>query len=141
MAIETGLMTNNNRVTETAESTARDFFLVRAVRAKGEENYDQAIQLLSTSIIYDESFPETHFLFASIYNEQSRFNDAVNSGQRALALLNGDRNETAKIYFELGKAFAGLGNINQACAALRDAAHGNYEASANYQIEHVLKCQ
>jgi tetratricopeptide (TPR) repeat protein len=85
-------------------------------------------------------FPETHFLLATIYNEQSRYQDAVNSAQRAIDLFNGTKDETAKIYFELGKAYEGLGDITRACAAYNDAAYGNYEASAKYQMEHVLKC-
>ncbi len=140
MAIESALMTNDENILETAESTARDFFLVRAVRAKGEDNLDDAISLLTTSLSYDEAFPETHFLFTTIYNEQSRFQDAVNSAQRAIELSNDDPNETAKIYFELGKAYQGLGDTGNACAAFSNAAHGNYEASANYQMEHVLNC-
>lgn len=140
-AIESGLMTDEEQIVQTAESTARDFFLVRAVRAKGEENLDQAIDFLTASMAYDQSFPETHFLFATIYNEQSRFRDAVNSAQQALDLIEGGRDETAKVYFELGKAYSGLGNTGQACNAFKEAAFGSYEASARYQVEHVLKCQ
>jgi tetratricopeptide (TPR) repeat protein len=140
MAIESGLMTNDESTVETAESTARDFFLVRALRLRGEEKYDEALELLNTSLVYDQKFPETHFLFATIYNEQSRFQDAVKSAGQALELLNGSRDETAKIYFELGKAYAGLGNTSMACTAYRDAAHGQYVESAKYQMEHVLKC-
>lgn len=140
MAIETALVTNDEQILETAESTARDFFLVRAVKAKGEGNNEQAIDFLTTSLAYDQEFPETHFLLATIYNEQSRFKDAVNSAGRAIDLTDGSREETAKIYFELGEAYAGLGNTEQACTAYRQAAFGNYEESANYQIEHVLNC-
>lgn len=140
MAIETALMTDDEQIMQTAGSTARDFFLVRAVRAKGENDFGQAIEFISASLSYDEAFPETHFLLATIYNEQSRYQDAVNSAQRAIELFNGTRDETAKIYFELGKAYEGLGDTTRACAAYNEAAHGNYEASAKYQMEHVLKC-
>ncbi len=140
LALETALMTNEEQIAQTAESTARDFFLVRAVRSKGENNLEQAIDFLSTSLSYDESFPETHFLLATIYNEQRRYQDAVNSAQRAIDLFDGNKDETAKIFFELGKAYEGLGDTTRACAAYSDAAYGNYEASAKYQMEHVLKC-
>ena len=140
MAIQAGLTASEENIVETAESTARDFFLVRAVRAKNEENYSQAIDFLSTSLSYDETFPETHFVLASVYNEQSNYEDAVNSARRAIDLLNGSPEETAKMYFQLGEAYAGLGNTSEACAAFKEAAYGSYEESANYQIEHVLNC-
>jgi tetratricopeptide (TPR) repeat protein len=56
-AIETALMTDEKQIMETAESTARDFFLVRAVRSKGENNLQQAIDFISASLSYDEAFP------------------------------------------------------------------------------------
>ncbi len=140
MAIENALITEEEQIMQTAESTARDFFLVRAVRAKQENNLQRAIDLISSSLTYDETFPETHFLLATIYNEQSRYQDAVDSAQRAIDLFNGNKEETAKIYFELGRAYEGLGDTARACAAYNDAAYGNYEASAKYQMEHILKC-
>jgi tetratricopeptide (TPR) repeat protein len=140
-AIEAGLMTNEVQIAQTAETTARDFFLVRAVKAKGEQNYSQAIEFINISLTYDQNFSESHFLLAGVYNEQSRYQDAVKSAQKALDLMNGSRDEAAKVHFEMGKAYAGLGNTSQACTAFKNAAHGQYAESANYQIEHVLKCQ
>ncbi len=139
-AIETGLATGDEQSAQSAETTARDFFLVRAVRAKGEESYDRALELLNSSLAYDQAFPETHFLLAATYNEQSRYQNAVNSARRAIDLTEGGQEETAKMYFELAKAYEGLGNTEQACNAYSLAAFGNYEASAKYQMEHVLKC-
>ncbi len=140
LAIETGLATGDEQTVETAESTARDYFLVRAVRANGEENYDSAVELLNTSLAYDESHPETHFMLSATFNEMSRHQDAVNSAGRAIELSDGSRETTAKMYFELAKAYEALGNTEEACSAYSMAAFGNYEASANYQMEHVLNC-
>ncbi|MGF1584947.1 MAG: tetratricopeptide repeat protein [Bacteroidales bacterium] len=141
MAIETGLTTNEEQIIQTAESTARDYFLVRSVKAKSENNLTQAAEMINHSFSYDQSFAESYFLLASIQNEQSRFQDAVKNSQKALELLNGSREETAKVHFELAKAYEGLGNTSQACASYKNASFGQYEASAQYQIEHVLKCQ
>jgi tetratricopeptide (TPR) repeat protein len=140
-AIETGLASGDEQTAQTAETTARDFFLVRAVRAKGEENYDLALEFLNSSLAYDQNLPETHFLLAATYNEQSRYQNAVNSAKKAIDLSNGAREETAKMYFELARGYEGLGNTSEACSAYSQAAFGNYEASAKYQMEHVLKCQ
>jgi tetratricopeptide (TPR) repeat protein len=141
MAIETGLTTNEEQIVQSAESTGRDFFLVRAVKAKSENNLTQAAEMVNHSFSYDQSFAESYFLLASIQNEQSRFQDAVKNSQKALDLLNGSREEAAKIHFELAKAYEGLGNTSQACASYKNALFGQYQASAQYQIEHVLKCQ
>ena len=140
-AIEAGLTLNEEQIVATAESTARDFFLIRALESRKEKELSQAVEYVNTSLVYDRSFAESHYLLASIANEQSRFQDAVKSAEKALDLMDAEKEETAKVYFELGKAYEGLGNNTQACAAYENAAVGQYEASAKYQMEHVLKCQ
>lgn len=141
MAIETGLLTNDDKTVSTAETTARDYFLVRAIRAKDRKAYSEALNLIQTSLKYDKNFPETYFLIAVIANAQTRWNDAVEAGNKALELYNTTgKEETAKIYFELGNAYSGKGETDSACKAYREAAFGNYTEVAKHQIQHVLKC-
>lgn len=141
MAIETGLLSNDEKTVSTAESTARDYFLVRAVRAKDRKAYGEAIELAQSSIKYDKSFAETYFLIAVVTNIQKRWDDAIEAGNKGLELLNtADSNDKAKYYFELGNAYAGKGDTVMACQSFREAAVGTYLESATYQIEQVLKC-
>ena len=51
-----------------------------------------------------------------------------------------DSEKKAGIYFLLGAAYQGNGETDKACEAYTNAAVGKYEANANYQEEHVLKC-
>jgi tetratricopeptide (TPR) repeat protein len=141
MAIETGLLSNDERTVSTAESTARDYFLVRAVRSKERKDYSEAIELAQTSLKYDKSFAETYFLIAVVANIQKRWDDAIEAGNKGLELLNSaDDNDKAKYYFELGNAYAGKGDTAMACQSFREASVGTYLESAKYQIEQVLKC-
>lgn len=141
MAIETGLLSNDDKTVSTAESTARDYFIVRAVRAKDRKDYSEAIELAQTSLKYDKSFAETYFLIAVIANIQKRWDDSIEAGKKGLELLNSaDENDKAKYYFELGNAYAGKGDTALACESYREASVGTYLESAKYQIEQVLKC-
>lgn len=141
MAIETGLLSNDDKTVSTAESTARDYFIVRAVRAKDRKDYSEAIELAQTSLKYDKSFAETYFLIAVIANIQKRWDDSIEAGKKGLELLNSaDENDKAKYYFELGNAYAGKGDTALACESFREASVGTYLESAKYQIEQVLKC-
>lgn len=141
MAIETGLLSNDDKTVSTAESTARDYFIVRAVRAKDKKDYSEAIELAQTSLKYDKSFAETYFLIAVIANIQKRWDDSIEAGKKGLELLNSaDENDKAKYYFELGNAYAGKGDTALACESFREASVGTYLESAKYQIEQVLKC-
>ncbi len=142
MAIETGLLTNDERTVSTAESTARDYFLVRAIRAKDRRAYNEAKNLVQSSLKYDSNFAESYFLIMVVANAQYRWNDAIEAGNKGIEVLNSsDRNETAKYYFELGNAYAGKGDIDKACQSFREAATGAYLENATYQIQQVLKCK
>lgn len=142
-AIETGLLINDERTVSTAESTARDFFYVRAVRAKDIKNYTEAINLIQSSLIYDSNFAESHYLLAVIYNLQKKWNLAIESASKGLEILkDAELSETAKYYFELGTAYAGAGNIASACKAFISAsAYADFKESATHQVKHVLKCE
>ena len=141
MAIETGLLSNDERTASTAESTARDYFMVRAVRAKERKAYGEAIELAQSSLKYDRNFAEAYFLIAVVANIQKRWDDAIEVGNKGLELLNtADSNDKAKYYFELGTAYAGKGDTAMACQSFREAAVGAYLESAKYQIEQELKC-
>jgi tetratricopeptide (TPR) repeat protein len=141
MAIETGLLSNDERTVSTAESTARDYFMVRAVRAKDRKAYSEAIELAQSSLKYDQNFAEAYFLITVVANIQKRWDDAIEAGNKGLELLNSaDDNDKAKYYFELGNAYAGKGDNAMACQSFREASVGTYLESAKYQIEQVLKC-
>lgn len=142
MAIETGLLTNDERTVSTAESTARDYFYIRAVRAKDRRAFSEAMTLVQSSLKYDVNFVESYYLVMLIANAQKRFNDAIEAGNKAVQLLNStSREETAKYYFELGNAYAGKGDTDMACQSFREAAVGDLLENANYQIQQVLKCK
>ncbi len=139
-AIEYGLQANDEQIVATAERTARDYFIVRGARAKSDNNLERAREFLRSSLNYDPNFPETHYLIATIYNEQGNHTEAVKSAERAIEVSDGTAEEKAKFYFELAKAHMELGNTSAACSAFENAAHGGYAESARYHMEHVLNC-
>ncbi len=140
-AIEYGLQTNDEQIVNTAERTARDYFIVRGARAKSNNEFDRALEYLRSSLNYDSNFPETHYILATIHNEQGNHGEAVKSAERAIDVSDGTAEEKAKYYFELGKAYMELGNNSAACSAFSNAEHGSYAESARYHMDHVLNCQ
>ena len=85
---------------------------------------------------------DIYYQLAVIYNKQSKWDAAIEAGNKALELF-GDAGTTkdARIYYELGNSYYGKSDNIAACDAYKKAAKGDYEALAKYQIEQVLKCQ
>ena len=123
----------------TAEKSVRDYLAIRANKSIQGNRASEALNYLNTAVNYGEE-AQTYFLLTLAHNSLQQWDNAVNAAEKALALEVDDAGEKAKIYFEMGNALREKGNAEAACSAFRNAAHGNYAEAANYQIQHVLKC-
>lgn len=139
MAIEKAKASGDDQTLATAEKSVRDYLAVRANRSIQGGRGAEAIDYLNTAINYGEE-AQTYFLLTLAYNSMQQWDNAINAANKALELEVDDAAEKAKIYFEKGNALREKGDDTAACTAFRNAAHGNFTEAANYQIEHVLRC-
>ena len=121
-------------------STTATHFLKEGASAKQSADYDNAIKALNTSLEFDSNNSETYYLLATIYNAQKNWDMAIEAAKSGLSLENSAGDESARFNYELGNAYFGKGDKEQACSAYTKAAVGSYAENANYQIEHVVKC-
>ncbi len=138
--IEVSASANDNKNLERIRKVGRDYYLKTGVSEKEAGNYDNAVKYLLQSINYEKENATTHYILATVYNEQSQWDNAVASAEKALEYESDQHNEEAKIYYELGKAYKEKGDKSAACDAFKKSAVGPYEEAAKYEIEHVLKC-
>lgn len=139
-AIEASKADNDQKTAGQAEKVARDFLLIKANQENKKKNYSQALDYLNKALKYDDQFSDIYYLFAVIYNKQSKWQDAVNAGEKGLKIA--APADAGKIQFELGIAYMGLNQNERACSAFRESMKDkNFEASAKYYIEQKLKCQ
>lgn len=140
-AIEVAQRTNDNRTLQSARNGARDELIYRAVNLADERNFNRAIELLNRALRYDSESADAHYRLAEIYNERGNWNNALNHSRRALELESGGVTDRAKIYFELGTAYKGQGEINNACDAFENARYGDFTDPANHELQFELKCE
>lgn len=141
-AINAAVAKKDTKSEETAKQLAGNFYLVAGANAVKAEKYSDAEKYFNTLMEYKDADADIYYQLAVIYNKQLKWDAAIEAGNKALELF-GDAGTTkdAKIYYELGNAYLGKGDNSLACDAYKKAAKGDYEASAKYQIEQVLKCQ
>ena len=113
-------------------------FYNKGVKAKQASSYDEALESLKTSLEFDNTNADAYFLLTSIYNAQENWDEAVEAATEGLKHESAGNQE--RFNFELGNAYFGQGNNEAACDAYSKAAIGDYLESANYQMEHVVKC-
>jgi tetratricopeptide (TPR) repeat protein len=140
LTIEKGAAENDTETVTRSKKLARDYIMVRATRAKDAEKFADALDLINTSLKYQDDDSEAYYLQAVIYNRQSKWNDAVAAANKGIENVSGTDADKAKFFYEIGTAQMGRKDNAAACAAFRNATHGLFIEAAQYQITHVLKC-
>lgn len=132
---------NDNKYYQGSMKLGRDYFLIKANSAKDAKKFDEAIGYLKNSLEFDGENATTYFLMVQIYNNLQKWDEAIAAAEKGLQFEREDPAEKAKFYYELGNAFMGKGENEEACGAFKKAAVGPFKESAEYQMEHVLKCE
>jgi len=116
-------------------------FLKEGNDAKGSAKYDDAIRLLNNALEFDANDGTALYLLASTYSSKGDYSEAITTGQKAVEAETGGAEAKARIYLMIAEAYAKKGDNSAACEAYKKASVGQYAEHAQYQIEHVLKCQ
>jgi tetratricopeptide (TPR) repeat protein len=140
-AIELAEQTNDNRTLGNARRSAAEELIFRAVNLKEESRYSRAIELLEKVEDYDPENPDAHYRLAEISNMRGNFDRAIEHSNRALELETGGVTDRAKIYFELGTAYKGLGQQSNACEAFENANYGEFSEPASHELQFELECE
>jgi len=105
-----------------------------AIKAK---KYTEAVTNFEIAVTYPEINANAYYYLAMSFNLLSKWNDAVTAANKALTM---DLKDASGTYLELGKAYEGLGKKTDACNAYKKVTTDPHKKSAEYQIQHVLKC-
>ncbi|WP_069130853.1 tetratricopeptide repeat protein [Rhodohalobacter halophilus] len=140
-AIEVAERVNDNRTLQNARQSAAEELIYRAVNLAEERQYNRAIELLQRVEQYDGQSADAHYRLAEIYNERGRWDQALQHATKALEFESGGVNDRAKIYFELGTAYKGQGQVDNACEAFENARYGEFTEPANHELQFELKCE
>ena len=140
-AIEIAERVNDTRALNNARSGARDELIFRAVNLADERRFADAITLLNRVEKYDPRSATAHYRLAEIHNERGNWDLALQHATRALEFEAGGVTDKAKIYFEMGTAYKGKGDVNNACDAFENARYGDFTEPANHELQFELKCE
>ncbi len=115
-----------------------NYFFNEGVIAKQTSDYEKALKNTLISLDFNPDNADAYFLLTTIYNAQSDWDKAISAAKEGLKYET--EGNQARFNYELGNAYYGKGDNAAACEAYSKAAVGEYTENANYQIEHVVKC-
>ncbi len=139
-AIEKGLASNDEKTVENARKTMSNDLLASANASFKKNDHNATVAQLEKAMKYNDSNPETLYLYAVALNKLSRFDEALTIAEKGLTVEEDNATKKARFWFEIANAQAGKGDNGTACASYKKAAVGPFTESANYQIKTVLKC-
>ena len=140
-AIETGKTSADEKTTEAAVKTARDYYVIGGVNAMKTEDYETAFKCFDASMKYDDKYSEPYYRLAVIYNKQLEYDKAAENALKAIEYDNSESEKKARLYFELGNAYVGMVEYQKACDAFKNALYEPYTSNVKYKMENVLKCE
>lgn len=139
-AIALSATATRGNVAENARSQAVETLLFEAVTLSEERQYQRSVSLLDRAAAFGTGSADVHYRLAEVQNKRSEYASAIDHAQTALENESGGVVDKAKIYYELGFAHQMLNQRDQACAALKNAAYGDFRDPAQYKMEFELKC-
>jgi len=142
LAIEKGTASNNAQAVQQSKTQLVNYFNAVGTTAQGAKRWDDAIAAFSKTTEIDNQNPTAYYSLAACYNEKKSWDNAIASLEKALEFrTEKDRWSLDGAYFQFGTAYAGKKDNDKACEYFKKIGAGNFQASAKYQIETVLKCK
>ena len=105
------------------------------------QQWDGALMCLEASLSFDPENSDSFYYIALAYNGMKKWDDAIAATEKGLKISADENVEyKAKLFYELGNAYKGKGQNDEACEAYNNAKHGTFAESAEYELTQVLKC-
>ena len=120
-----------------AKSNTAKALVNAAATALQNNQANKAIEYINYSFKYADGDADTYYYLTVSYNKVKKWEDALKSAEKALALKEGDKSD---IYFEQGQAFEGSSDNANACQAYKKVTSGSNVEPAKYKITQTLKC-
>lgn len=141
-ALEVGKKTNNSSVVTESQEQLGGIYLTRGHNLVNEqEQFEEGIQAYQQAREYIPESAQVYFRLAEAHNKMEEWDQALEYAKKGLDLETGGSTDQAKYYFEIGTAYQGLGQKEEACDAFTNAAYGSFKSPAEHAMEYDLECE
>jgi len=129
--------TSDEKLLTKGNLAAAGYYKKTCGKAIQEENYNVASMMAHKSISYNQKDPTVFYYLALASNATENWGNAQKAALKAISFEGDDQ---SNYYFELGRAYEGIGDTEKACEAYAGVTDGPNKQAATYQRGTVLKC-
>jgi len=126
------------KTVKKAKSTTSKTLVNAGAKEIQIEHGKKAAEYINMSFNYAPGNANAYYYLTLAYNNTNSWDEAIASANKAIGLETGDKGD---MYFALGQAYEGKGDVAGACTAYKSVTTGPNVESAKYQITQVLKCK
>lgn len=109
-------------------------------KLQDEKQLDESIATFQRAAQIDERDAEIFQALAIAYMDKNQADSALINADRAIEVASGTMDKT-QLFFLKAQAHQKLGEKDLACAAYREAAHGEFKEKAEHEMKNTLKCE
>jgi tetratricopeptide (TPR) repeat protein len=131
---------NNIKIKERLNDIGFQYFQRKGLLSKNDQKYTEAADYFNTALSYKGNDATLLYMLATTYNSLTQYDNAIKTGELAIACETGDDEAKARIYLVIGEAYAKSGKTDQACSTFQKAAVGQYADYATFYMNNTLKC-
>lgn len=131
-------MTSDEEMINKVNDVAASYYLKMSGKAITAENFNEARMMAEMSIGYQREDPAAFYYLALSNNNLGFFADAQKAATIGVSM---DQEDKSNLYFELGRAYEGNDDKENACKAYANVTSGPNMQAANYQRTQVLQCE
>lgn len=122
---------------EKAKTMAANYFLNLSGVCIQKESYNEANMMAKKCIEYNYMEGTAYYYQALASNNLGNYDEAIKAAETG---MKAEQNDKSNLYFELGRAYEGKGDVENACDAYKNVSSGPNVDAANYQRTQVLNC-
>lgn len=139
--LEVAEKSGDTQTAQKIKNSAKKILSAEGSTKLQSQKWAEALDLINEMLMYDPDDKDAYYYIALANNGLNNYDEAIMAAQKGLDLSADENAEyKAKFYYEMGNAYKGKGNKSEACEAYKQAKHGSFVESAEYELTTILKC-
>lgn len=139
--IEVAKAQGDKATEDKANNLGKSYYTAAFSNNTKANKLNEAVESMKKALEFAPEDKDLTFYLGQTYNKVKKYDLAIETLKKAVALETGSAEAKAKYYFELGNAYVAKNDTANACDAFKNAQFGKYAENAKYQITTVLKCK
>ncbi len=123
---------DDDKTLQQAQTLAQTYYWQKGANNISNSQNEEALNAFQKALEIDSTNPRAYYYITLAKNKLFKYTEAIQDAEKALKLLgeNGDKEEKAMLWLQMGIAYGSLGKTEQGCEYLKKAEYGKTASKA-----------